>query len=398
MRRRPNEQDSMPIENNSNSSLSSKINPRKIGLVLSGGGSRAAYQVGALKALVEQIEASKSPISVIVGSSIGAVNGLVIGACLKNGVAGAVAELESIWLERTFRNSFAGSASKTFFKAIKVAIEKCVKNPTPGATSDSIFDPTPLMQRVDQAISLNGGLMPENRSPDLKSIAVITAIEGKERKPLLFLSSKDIPDKNILQGASFEISHVKEMSAKHGFASAALPSVLPPVKIDIEGGSVSLVDGGIAQNLPVDPAVRLGADRILLLDVSGRDWWFNRYGKAHDTRPDWEIPAASKTYCLRPPETFIARCQTPLGPVLRSVVSQSTRTFIHALGPMWPIFTILKTKFGEEVAYEVLSYAALHPDYSKALIDLGYEETRALLLKQSKKSEQPKVEYQETPA
>jgi predicted acylesterase/phospholipase RssA len=88
-----------------------------VGLVLSGGGSRAAYQVGALKALAPFLESTKSKISVVVGSSIGAVNGIVLGACLKHGISRGVEELEGVWRQRTYRNTFNGSPSMAFLRA-----------------------------------------------------------------------------------------------------------------------------------------------------------------------------------------------------------------------------------------------------------------------------------------
>ena len=64
-----------------------------------------------------------------------------------------------------------------------------------------------------------------------------------------------------------------------------------------------------------------------------------------------------------------------LGEVLKQTVGRSTRDFIEALGPTWPIFKILKHRMGEKLAYEVMSYVALHPGYFEALIDIGYRET-----------------------
>jgi predicted acylesterase/phospholipase RssA len=169
------------------------------------------------------------------------------------------------------------------------------------------------------------------------------------------------------------------MSAKHGLASAALPSVLPPVELDVEGGKVKLVDGGISINIPVDPAVRLGASRVIILDISGRQWWLEHYGEPLDTRPTWEVPSGVETFCLRPPDTFVAKNKKALGPLLKMSVAGSTREFIRALGPTWPIFTVLKKRMGEELAYEVMSYVALHPDYVQALIEQGYNDTIAEL-------------------
>ena len=352
------------------------------GIVLSGGGARAAYQVGALRALLPYMEDLNAPqrISVILGSSVGAINGLLLGACLKHGYRSAVEQIEDMWRKRNFRNTFSGSPSQAFFRAVRMAVLQYM-SPGPNATSDSIFDPTPLMEEVDGVINRNGGLLPSDRDSGLRAVGVMTTVEGTERKPLLFLSTENPIPSETFDGASFEVFATKNLTAKHGFASAALPSVLPPVELDIEGGKVRLVDGGISQNVPVDPAVRLGADRVILVDVSGRDWWLRQYNEAQDTRPTWEVAAGLKTFCLRPPETLILRCQSGLGKILKSTVGGSRRKFMAALGPVWPVFQLLKAKLGEEVAFEAMTYVALDEDYLHALIEQGHTETIAKIKK-----------------
>ena len=355
--------------------------PKRTALVLSGGGTRAAYQIGALKALLPFFGDRKvDNISVIVGSSIGAINGLMLGACLKCGLSDAVNQIEALWRVRNFRNSFSGTPSQAFLRAVKMAVMQYL-SPGPKATQAAIFDPTPMMREVDLIIERNGGLAPEQRAPSLKAVSVMTTIEGATRKPLLFLSAHKPLTLGELDGASFEVCNVRTLSAKHGFASAALPSVLPPVEIDVEGGNVKLVDGGISQNVPVDPAVRLGAERVIVLDVSGRDWWLNRDNEPQDTRPTWEVLAAPQTYCLRQPETFVFRCRTGLGGLLKESVASSHMKFMAALGPVWPVFSLLKRKLGEDIAYEAMTYVALDPDYIEGLIELGYNETLYLLHK-----------------
>ena len=370
MRRRPRDKNNKAIEG----VTTFGSNEGTLGLVLSGGGARAAYQAGALKALVPFLKASENPLQIIIGSSIGAINGLVIAACMKDGIEAAVDELHSLWRERNFKNTFDGTPSGAFMRAIKMAFFQYL-SPGPNPTSDSIFDPTPLMQRIDGVIAQYGGLKPENRCPSLHAVSVITTVEGTERKPLVFVSSHKQVDEAIMAGASFQFCYVDDITAKHGFASAALPSVLPPVELDTEHGMVRLVDGGISSNVPVDPAMRLGAERIIAIDVSGRDWWLDRYNEPHDKAPDWEVRPTEGSFCMRPPYIFMKRIDKPLGPILKEAVSSSTRKFISAVGPTWPCFTLLKNKLGEDVAYETMSYVALDPDYLNAIMELGYTET-----------------------
>jgi predicted acylesterase/phospholipase RssA len=369
------------ISSKSNSLVDAPQKSSQIALVLSGGGARAAYQVGALKAIArfmnEKFQQDK--LNIVIGSSIGAINGLVFAACLRSGIISAITQLEEVWRIRTFRNTFLGKPSSAFFRAVQMAIVQYLA-PGPHATDRALFNPKPLMDHVDAVIELNGGLSIEKRDPALKAIAVMTTIESSSRAPLLFLSSsQSIPEEN-LSGASFDVHLVQNLTAKHGFASAALPAVLPPVEIDLaEGKVVRLVDGGISQNIPIDPAVRIGAEVVFVVDISGRDWWLKRYNEKGDKRPSWEVPANHKTFCLRPPDTYTIRCQKNLGSLLKESIGNKRSKFISALGPVWPVFSLLKAKLGQEVAYEAISYVALDPDYLAALIELGEKESEEIL-------------------
>ncbi len=382
MRKRPRQSEEQAITTATKSVL--EANQRPLGLVLSGGGSRAAYQAGVLKALANFIDFETTPIAHMAGSSIGAINSLVFASTIKNGYDYAVEQLTDLWAERTFRNSFKGSPTSTFLRSVKIAILKYARNPGPHATNDAIFNPEPLMNRIDSTIVKHGGTGVTARHPQLVSVGVMTTIEGKERKPLMFISSRDRMPTEILSGASFEVAHVDELTARHGFASAALPSVLPPVSLDVDGGEVRFVDGGISMNVPVDPIVRMGAERVIVVDISGRHWWLDRYGEPHDKRPDWEVPAGIDTFCMRPPETFVLKNQKPFGPILKEAVGKNNSDFIAALGATWPVYQLIKRRLGEELAYEIMSYIALHPEYSKALMELGFSETMSALKEKSK--------------
>ena len=173
MKRRPQHPDD-PSINFKKSTLDAS---GSLGLVLSGGGSRAAYQAGALRALLPYLEGKTNPFSVIIGSSIGAINGLLLAACAKEGLAKSVEVVEELWRERTWRNTFGGSPTSSFFRAIKMASVQYF-SPGPNATNMAIFDPSPLMKRIDEIIDLYGGLAPHEREPHLKAVAVMTTIEG----------------------------------------------------------------------------------------------------------------------------------------------------------------------------------------------------------------------------
>lgn len=350
----------------------------RVGIVLSGGGSRAAYQVGALRALSPYLTRNNMQVSVVVGSSMGAINGIMFAGELKNGFLPAVDLIDTLWRARTYRNTFEGSISRSFVRAIQIAVLR-YRSPGPSASSISIFNPAPIRTVLESALENSGGIQAIGHASALEAVAVMTTVEGDRRKPLVLASLFKEVEEQALTGATFELLSLPKLTVFHGLASAALPSVLPAVDLDIEAGQVRLVDGGICDNIPIDPAVRLGATEVISIDSSGRRWWFDHYGQPHYTRPVWEVPAGEATFCLMPTSSIECLNIKAFGPVLKEAVGTTTREFVTALGPMWPIFKILKHRMGEDLALEVMSYVALHPPYIAALIDLGFEETAAKL-------------------
>lgn len=363
------------------------VQPPRRGLVLSGGGSRAAYQVGALKALQEHIELDKAPFSVIVGSSLGAVNGILLAASAKRGFREAVDVLEEIWLERTFENTFGGSLSLTLLRSLRTGFVQYLA-PGPHQTNLAIFDPAPLRQRIDEVLFHYGGANVGARRTGLKAIGVMTTIEGDEREGLLIVNARKPLEGDNGRGLSYKLHYVENLSSSHAFASAALPFVLPPAQLQLDAGEVKLVDGGISDNIPVDAATRFGAEELYVIDTSGKKWWFDRYGQPHYSSEPWTVPAPTGSYCLRPPHCTEIRSTRGLGSILKLAIGNTTRDYIRALGPTWPVYRLLRTRMGEELALETMSYAVIHPPFIRALMELGYEETKAILAKQSSSPEQ----------
>jgi len=372
-----------------------------IGLVLSGGGARAAYQAGALKALGEILaservkadstsgntqadtsKSSESEIGVIMGSSLGAINGVILAAGMKVSYEAAVGALCELWENRTFENTFGGSISTTLLRSLKVGFLQYLK-PGPHRTGTAIFDPSPLRQSMDEVLFSFGGasVEPSSNSP-VHTIGVMTTREGEgsDREGMLIANSRSqIVEQTGEHGLSYSVHYVNHLSSSHAFASAALPFVMPPVQFDLEDKSVSLVDGGIIDNLPIDPAVRFGANRVVLIDTSGKRWWHDYYGEPYDTAEPWAVCPPNGSYCMRPASIDDIRSKKSFGQILKDNMGTTTRDYIRTFGPVWPIYQVLNSRVGETVSFEILSYAVIHQPYLNALMELGYEETKAQL-------------------
>ncbi len=216
--------------------LVSSDHPR-IGLVLSGGGARGLAHVGVIQVLEEM----KIPIHCVVGTSMGAI----VGAFYASGLSPA--EMEEIVLRMEWNEAFKDKPppSELSFRRKQDAADYLI-NFDLGFKDGKFTIPKGLLQGQNLGLMLKSMLIHAEGITDFNALnipfrAVATDIETGQAVIL---------DKGDL---------VKAIRA-----SMSIPAMFAPVEID---GKL-LVDGGIANNLPVDVARSLGADVVIAVDIS----------------------------------------------------------------------------------------------------------------------------------
>jgi NTE family protein len=183
--------------------------------VLSGGGNQGVSQVGMLRALLER---GIRP-DVVIGTSVGALNGAVIAT---EPTLAQVGHLEEVW---------SGLTSERVF---------------PGGTIRRAWN---LLRRDDHLIS-NDGLR------EMIDHSVIAESFAELAVPLRVVSA------DLMSGAELVFAAGAVRPAL--LASAALPGIFPPVRL----GEWVLVDGAIVNLVPISHALAGPIDRIYVLDVS----------------------------------------------------------------------------------------------------------------------------------
>jgi NTE family protein len=180
--------------------------------VLSGGGNLGAVQVGMLQALADR---GIVP-DLLVGTSVGAINAAFLAA----GPSPArIEQLAEIWAH-TRRSDVFPTSPRGAVRAVT-------------GRANSFVDPRPLRQLLERSLTYQ-------------------RIE-QARWPLALVATE------VTTGAEVVLRHGDVVDAV--LASAAIPSVFPPVAMD---GHV-LMDGGIVNNTPISVAGNLGADVIYVL-------------------------------------------------------------------------------------------------------------------------------------
>jgi len=235
-----------------------KVFEKKIGLVLPGGGARAAYQVGVLKAISELIPDS-NPFSIISGTSAGAINASLL-ASRSQSLKEAVEVLSGVWCNfktnKVYRTETTVMLKSIFQWLLTVSSGGVlVKNPK------SLLDNSPLRQLLEDTINLEG--IKNNIDKGNLDAFAITAASYSSKKSVTFFQSEedDIDWERFLR-----VGVKTDILIDHLMASIALPLIFPAVKINNE----YFGDGAMRQATPLSPAIRLGAEKLLIINTDSK--------------------------------------------------------------------------------------------------------------------------------
>ncbi|MDO6765007.1 patatin-like phospholipase family protein [Agarivorans sp. 1_MG-2023] len=230
---------------------------QKVALVLTGGGARAAYQVGVLKAIAEQYPRNHaSPFSVICGTSAGAINATalaVYASCFRLGVK----KLEYIWrnfqCKQVFRTdglAIAKQLSSMLCKSLHADYSK--------RNGFSLLNNEPLQELLNNY--LNYKRIDQNIARNYLDALSVTASNYQDGQSLSFFQATQ--QQQDWQRAR---RHGKktQIHTTHLMASTAIPLIFPAAKV----GQDYYGDGSIHQLCPLSPAIHLGADKILAIHL-----------------------------------------------------------------------------------------------------------------------------------
>lgn len=360
------------------------------GLVLSGGGARAAYQAGVLSAIAELLpDPNHNPFPVIVGTSAGAINAVGL-ACGALQFGEAVQRIRSVWqnlnCDQVFRSDWPG---------LLLQAGRFLRRGLLGMRRDkplSLLDSSPLRGMIEREMNFNG-IAAAIRQRSLRAVAV-TAFSYDSGHAVTFYQGWGAIDPWFRHR---RVGVPTRLGADHLLASAAIPLVFPPVRLKHEYYG----DGAVRQVAPVSPALHLGATRILVVGVS-----------SNPERDDAAVPASNQppslarigghmlnsTFVdnlesdiellerlnhigqilptgrekrqlgLRNVDVLVINPSEPLEPIAarhRKALPRSLRTFLRGPGA---------TQVG---GAGVLSYLLFEPGYCKELMELGYRDAMA---------------------
>lgn len=225
-------------------------------LVLSGGGARAAYQVGVLHAVSRLLPAATiNPFPIICGTSAGAINALALAAHpgpLRQRVAGLLRIWRDLQPHHVFRTDWLGVARNSLSLASSLFWGGYVP-----CASVALLDNAPLRTLLERHIRF-GHLEAAIASRELDALC-ITAMHYDSGQSVSFFEG---PQAGWTR--SRRRGERTQLTLDHLLASAAIPILFPAVRI----GSSFYGDGALRQLRPLSPALRLGANRLFVVGVS----------------------------------------------------------------------------------------------------------------------------------
>ena len=360
---------------------------------MTGGGARAAYQVGVLRALTELLPAeARTPFPIICGTSAGAINAAVLAmdaADFRRGVRRLMMVWKNFRVHHVYRADPWGAirnSARWFYSALTGGVFS--RRPV------SLLDNSPLADLLGRYLDFSA----IQRAIDAGHLAAFSVTCSG------YTSGESV---TFFQGAAGlqpwqrarRIGVPMSISLDHLLASSALPFIFPPVHINRE----YFGDGSMRQIAPVSPALHLGADRLLVIGV-GRQLQQQQgtdrvkvttypslaqiAGHALNSifldslAVDIErLERINRTVRMIPAERLegsglALRPVRVLGVSPSQPIERMAARFIHDL-PRSVRFLLRPTGALSRSGSNLASYLLCEAPFCRALIDLGYQDTRA---------------------
>ena len=226
------------------------------GLVLPGGGARAAYQVGALWAIAKLLPKSAQPFQVICGTSAGAINAATLGAHAESFRCG-VAHLLRWWRRIVVTDVYRADFATLSRHGIKL-LASLVGGGHGPRRAESLLDNAPLERLLRRGIDFSR-IDAHIEAGNLRALGINATNYSSGHAVTFYAATEALTPWQRVRRRGERC----RLDVGHLMASAAIPLVFPAVRLDDD----YYMDGSVRQIAPLGPALHLGATRIVVVAV-----------------------------------------------------------------------------------------------------------------------------------
>jgi NTE family protein len=363
-----------------------------IALVLAGGGARGAYEAGALSVLLPALPVDQRP-NLIVGSSVGAINGAYVAATYPDGGDASLYAGRAIWEHLHWGDVLATPSLRDLERLARGLV-----NFTGLLSLDipSLLDASPLGGTLERVIPF--AQIGEHLANGALLAAAVVATSAQTGRSVVFHQG-GTPD--AVRDDKRRIDYVPAtLTERHVRASSAIPALFPAVELDGRW----YFDGGTRLNAPIKPALSLGAKRVIVVGLNAIGPEPEDPGS--EQRPDLVAGAAQIIDALLAdplvedmqtlttinelvgpdsersiPYIFVAPPERDtIGQIARDVFRKHYSGLWHVpRAPQLAFLGRLLDADADPLHGELMSYLFFAPEFARALIERGRADARAWL-------------------
>jgi NTE family protein len=352
--------------------------PRLLGLVLTGGGARSAYQVGVLKGIADLLRrGSACPFPIITGTSAGAVSAVALASDAAH-FRRSIHAIERVWRDFRVHQVFKADA----LSMVRSGLHWFLAFLTGGwlvQPPHSLFDNSPLWELLRTHLHFDG--IPRSLyKTHLHAIGISATCYGDADSVTFFAAEPTAEPWRRVYRKGVRAT----LTLDHLMASLAIPFLFRPVLLN----DAYFGDGAMRQTSPLSPAILLGATRLLIIGVNDplptgprprrppiEPSFSQMFGFMLDSLFMDTLNASlerinryNESADMQPIDTLVITPSRDVNEVARRHVDELPRalkTLLRALGAHNSPNSLL------------LSYLLFERGFTREMIDMGYQDAKA---------------------